>query len=266
MSDAYVETTILTDALLKPQTPKQAAAKAALARFSKTFLPVYSIKEWKAGPLRNFAYLHGKLVTTGSFRDTIHAVSVLARGSYRQSTSLEAITAAATLSRNRASGGVPIGTGDQELADSYRLALATLIIKSWRKRRKITSQVVDELPCYSEVEPFIGKDGLFELKPTDCDEDQDCCLGPKLTAAPEVLNALRNSIPQNSGRREDQRRRAALKRLIKHPKDSVDRQTCRDLGDAIFAFCCPASAIILTTNIKDHEPLAAAIGKRAEKP
>jgi hypothetical protein len=46
----------------------------------------------------------------------------------------------------------------------------------------------------------------------------------------------------------------------------VTRETCRDLGDAIFAFFCPSNAVVLTTNLGDHEPLANAIGKKAEKP
>jgi len=266
MTNAYVETTVLTDVLLKPRTPKQQRAEAALARYAKTLLPVYSIKEWKAGPLRNFAYLHDKLSITGSLRDTLQAVSVLARGSHKQATSIEAMTAAATVSSAQGEARSAMRAGDREMADRYRLALASLIIRSWHRRRKVTSEVVDELPCYAEVEPFVGKDGLFELKPWDCERDQECCLGPRLKAEPKLLIALRDSIPENSGRREDQRRRAALKRLIKHPKEIVDRETCRDLGDAIFAFFCPKGAVVLTTNLRDHRPLAESVGKVAEKP
>jgi hypothetical protein len=266
MSDAYVETTVLTDILLKPKTPKQERAKEALRRYENTLLPVYSIKEWKAGPLSNFAYLHDKLVTTQSFRDTLQAVSALARGSYRQSTSLEALTAAATIVKSQPRNYAGLGTNDRDLADCYRLAILSLIFRSWRKRRKVTTQVVDELPCYVEVEPRVEKSGLFEMKPRECDPDQECCLASALRANPEMLEALRNAIPENSGRREDHKRRKALKRLIKHPNDPVDREICRDLGDAIFSFFCPANAVILTTNLRDHEPLAKSIGKKAEKP
>lgn len=266
MTDAYVETTVLTDLLLKPKTPKQQRAKEALARHPNTLLPVYSIRELKAGPLRNFAYLHDKLVITESLRDTLLAISVLPKASHKRATSVEALTTAATISRAQTETLSGLGTSDRDMADSYRLALASIIIRSWRKRRKVTSAVVDELPCYTEAEPFVGKDGLFELKPWDCERDQECCLGPRLKAEPKLLVALRDSIPDNSGRREDQRRRAALKKLIKHPKDAVDRETCRDLGDAIFAFFCPKSAVILTTNLRDLQPLASSIGKTAEKP
>jgi hypothetical protein len=266
MSDAYVETTILTDILLKPQTPKQKRAKAALARYENTLLPVYSIKEWKAGPLSHFAYLHDKLVLTQSLADTIQAIAALPRLGYRRATSTEALAAAGQVAKKQTRKYAALGTTDEENADSYRLALVSIIIRSWQKRRKVTSHVIQDLPCYLEAAPRVGKDGLFEFEPRLCDGEQECCLASELKSKPELLEKLRGAIPKNSTRREDEKRRQALKQLIKHPKEVVTRETCRDLGDAIFAFFCPNNAVILTTNIKDHEPLATAIGKKAEKP
>ncbi len=266
MSDAYVETTILTDILLKPKTLKQKRAKAALTRYANTLLPVYSIKEWKAGPLNYFAYLHDKLAVTQSLADTIQAIAALPRLGYRRATSTEALAAAGQVAKKQTKKYAGLGTTDGDNADSYRLALVSIIIRSWQKRRNVTSQVVDDLPCYLEVAPRVGKDGLFDLDPRLCDGDQECCLATKLKSKPELLEKLRGAIPENSTRREDLKRRQALKQLIKHPKEVVTRETCRDLGDAIFAFFCPKNAVVLTTNIKDHEPLAAAIGKKAEKP
>lgn len=266
MPDAYIETTILTDVLLKPKTPKQQRAKAALARFQKTMLPVYSIKEFKAGPLRNFVYVHDKLVVTQSLRNTLQAISVLARGSYRQSTSLEALSAAGIRSQAQPILSSGLGSTDKDMADSYRLALISLIIRSWRKRRAITTQVIQDLSCYTEAQPQVGKNGLIDLKPTQCERDEECCLAEELKSNPEMLRALRDAIPVDSGKKENQRRRNALKRLIKRPNDPVDRDLCNDLGDAIFAFFCPHEAVILTTNIRDHQPLAESVGKKAENP
>jgi hypothetical protein len=169
--------------------------------------------------------------------------------SYRQSTAFEALDAASTLAHC-------LGTTDRDHADSYRLALASLIIRSWRKRRNITTQVVDDLLCYSETEPQLDKSGRFDLKPRHCSPEQECCLASQLKSQPEVLKVLRDAIPENSNRNEDQKRRKALKQLIKHPNTILDRDTCRHLGDAIFAFFCPKTAVILTTNVRDHGPLA----------
>ena len=41
-------------------------------------------------------------------------------------------------------------------------------------------------------------------------------------------------------------------------------KTCRDLGDAVYAFFAPPDSVVLTTNIRDHRPLAEALGKQAK--
>jgi hypothetical protein len=86
-----------------------------------------------------------------------------------------------------------------------------------------------------------------------------------MKSKPEMLEKLRASIPETSTRDEDRKRRAALKQLLR-PKSNIDRETCRELGDAVFAFFCPDDAVILTTNIRDHKPLAEALGKKAQTP
>jgi hypothetical protein len=266
MSDAYIETTVLTDILLKRGSPKYQRATTALKRYENTLLPVYSIKEWKAGPLDTFAYLHDKLVITKSYSLTLNAISAFGGMNYLKSTAMEALAAAATVLKAAPQRYAGLGGRDDEMADSFRLALASLIIKSWRKRRKIATRVVDELPCYVEAAPRVGQDGRFVLAPKECDGDQECSLAPQLKSQTKLLEALRDAIPQNSGRREDQKRRQALRQLIKHPNQIVNRETCRDLGDAIFAFFCPKTAVVLTTNLRDHQPLANSVGKNAESP
>ena len=57
-----------------------------------------------------------------------------------------------------------------------------------------------------------------------------------------------------------------LSDLIRNPKRPMTQQMCRDLGDAFFALFAPDNAVILTTNRKDHEPLAHALGKKVESP
>lgn len=260
---AFVDTTVLTDALLKPQTEKSRSALAAISRYDQTLLPVYAIKEWKHGPLSTFAYVHDKLVVTRSWHKTAEALSSL--WGYKKSTAMEALTAAGAprLGPRRD----PVGSDyDEQLADRFRLSLQSLIIRSWRKRRKLTTEVIQDLACYSETTPTLGREGLFDMEPKKCHKETDCSLASELKARPELLRALRDAIPETSIRAEDRRRRKALKRLINRPGDRLDRDSCRDLGDAIFAFFCPEDAVILTTNIRDHQPLAEAVGKTAVSP
>ena len=98
-SQAYVDTTVLADALLKPGSPKQSRALAALARYEETLLPVYSIKELKVGALGHYAWLHDKFVQTKSLADTVQAMSSInphIQGA-RKSTAWEAFAAATRL-------------------------------------------------------------------------------------------------------------------------------------------------------------------------
>jgi hypothetical protein len=266
MTDAYVETTVLTDLLLKPNSKKQKRAKASLDKYDKTLLPVYSIKEMKAGPLDTFAYVHDKLVQTRSLADTMLWISELSRVTYLKSTANEAIAAAGQIAKTSPAKYTVLGNADKDQADSYRLSLASHILRSWKRRRRITTEVVDDLPCYLEAAPRLRKDGFFDLNPTECNETDECCLASALKAKPEVLEALRDAIPRSSARKEDTKRKHALKQLIKHPNEIFTREMCSDLGDAIFAFFCPMNAVILTTNLRDHESLAAAVGKSAESP
>jgi hypothetical protein len=261
MTNAYVETTVLTDVLLKPGTLKKTRAQSALARYGTTLLPVYSIKEFKAGPLGHYCYVHDKLVATRSLSQTLNAINSLhPLNAYKKATAHEAYAAATKLVEDDYSPPA------DELADRYRIALASLIERSWRKRRKVTSATVDDLDCYTETKPRLEKDGLFDLKPKLCDRDKECCLHKKLVARKGTLEKLRNAIPETSARKEDGDRRKVLKQLIHSPKLVITREQCRQLGDAVFAFFCPEDAVILTTNVRDHQPLAQAIGKNAEAP
>jgi hypothetical protein len=107
---------------------------------------------------------------------------------------------------------------------------------------------------------------LFDLRPQKCDPLQGCCLAARLKQRPDLLRALRDAIPANASRDEDRYRRAVLRQLIHNTKIPLDRESCSKLGDALFAFFCPDDAIVLTTNLQDHKPLALAVGKDAESP
>jgi hypothetical protein len=268
---AYVDTTVLADALLKPSSPKQARALAALARYEETLLPVYSIKELKAGALGHYAWLHDKFVQTRSLADTVQAISSI--NPYyqpgRKSTALEALAAATQLLVGGSESAGDYASRDSEDADRYRLALAKLIVLSWKKRRKLAHKTIQELDCYIEAAPRRDKtSGFFDLSPQYCSGEKRCSREKELKApqAKDLLVALRNAIPESSSRAEDRNRRSVLSQLIRQPQKHINEEECRWLGDAMFAFFCPRDAVILTTNTRDHVPLAEAISKRAEKP
>jgi len=67
MAKAYLDTTILVDILLKNGFEPGQKAQQALEKFDKVELHGYAIKEFKAGALKNFAWMHNKLVATKSY-------------------------------------------------------------------------------------------------------------------------------------------------------------------------------------------------------
>ncbi len=271
MSKAFIDTTILTDALLKPG-PLGKAARASLRQYSETELPVYAIKEFKAGPLTNFVWFHNKLVLTQSFS---RALEVLQRMSlspkrYTVATALEALQGAASVNASLTSGELVSKYGekaklDSILCDRYRFTIRVAIEKAWRRRRSLTTRVVVPLSCYREVAPF-EEDGVLKLEPTRCAVQTECCLAPEMKQHPDELRRLKAAIDAQPLKPENQRRAQALRAMYRTPKRPVSDAMCRNLGDAFFAFFAPPNAVILTTNVRDHAPLAGALGKTVDEP
>ena len=259
-SKAFVDTTILAEVLLKTG-PSHEAAEKALRLYDQTLLPVFAIKEWKRGQFNTYVLIHNYLKRTGSFSATSFALSRMFMRPRSQSTAFEAL---ALLSLNLSSAPMAV-VSDSELADRFRLAFKTLIYSSWESRRSVTSDTVMDLECYVESGPRDQANGEIDIQPRNCKGEQECCLAKQLRKDNDALIKLRDAIPP-SGRTEDTRRRQALKKLAVHPNSRFDREDCRALGDAYFALFAPADADILTTNLKDHRPLAEALGKTAVSP
>jgi hypothetical protein len=239
-----------------------------------TELPLYAIKEFKLGPLYYFVFVHNKLVLERSFSGLLGALSITAQGPqrYRISTSLEALQVAAERENARTpqdfiKGYGHLANADAIIADKYRLSLRRIIVQAWKKRRDIATSVVLPLSCYQEVAPYI-EDGILKLDPQDC-VDKECCLAGMLKQDIKSLQAIKailRSLSANSGKREHQRQYQIVTDIIRKQREPVTRKMCRGLGDVIFAIFCPRDAVILTTNVADHEPLAAALGKSVDSP
>jgi hypothetical protein len=271
MAKAFVDTTILADALLK-KGDSGVAARRALQRYDKTELPVYAIKELKAGTMRNMAWFHDKLVSTGSFikaLDALHKMSLSPRR-YTTSTAIEALREAAQAVGKLTTQQMvelygPTATQDAVQCDRYRLAIKTNIIIAWKRRRRIVSEVVHALPCYQEVEPYEER-GLLIVEPTKCDATAACALARALKADQNALVRLKAAVDAQPSKPENQRRSQALRALIRTPKRDFPHKMCRALGDAAFAFLAPPDSTILTTNTRDLRPLAQALGKTVDQP
>jgi hypothetical protein len=273
MSKAFIDTTILTDYLLKKKQQQGIAAEKELKKFTITELPVYAIKEFKRAPLQHYAYVHNKLIETKSFSKTLNAIKILVSSPYHKrkaTTGIEALIEAndsinqntpPALQRRYGAKATP----ESIQCDESRFFLHFLIQKAWKNRRSVTTHVVGELFCYEELEPYENKHGGIELAPRNCKKEmKECSMAKALKAKPDILEKLKNSIDPDSTKNEDIKRRQALKALINN--NDMTEDICTGLGDAIFSFFAPDDSIIITTNLRDHDPLAKALGKKAKRP
>ena len=267
---AFVETTVLTDLLLK-RDGSEVAAKAALDRYANVLIPQFAWKEFKRGPLAAFKWMHNKLAETSDFALALIALQRLSRTpmKYKTSTAIQAVhTAFASYDKmdfwklqkkygRTASAAVVI-------ADIHRLHLKDTILRAWKKRKALGGGAYHPLSCYPD-ENIRDNAGRLDLAPTDCPESVDCCLRQQLTGRSADLRKLRDSLV-DVDRQEVVKRRGVLKHLEKRPSQRLNREQCRALGDAYFVLFCPDGATVLTTNRRDIDPMASAIGKAVASP
>jgi hypothetical protein len=262
-----VDTTVFTDVLLKTDIQRE-AGRAALKASSDTLLPVYAIKEFKAGPLHNYVWYHNKVVEASGWQEAITVIrNNLAYRKYMPATALQAVgdfmgSLGKTLP---ADVGVryPGVTLETALLLELRIWLKQHITRAWRRRRKITTTVMSPLSCYFEKEFMTTPSGQLDDSPLRC-EVTDCCLRERYRDRLSEVKKLESAC--TSTKPEVVKRRQALKRLRQHPTKAFEEDHCRALGDAVFALDCPAGGEILTTNVVDHEPLAAALKITVRKP
>lgn len=270
MTKTFVDTSVYTDALLKSGDIKKSAVDA-INSFDISELPVYAIKEFKAGPLKNFAWMHNKLVTTASYSLALGALHAMSRTPkrYTTSTAIEALKEAATsiAKQSPSSLGVKYGelaSMDKILCDEMRATLKIIIFKAWKKRRRITTDVVCPLYCYKEVAPYEKRE-LIEVDPIKCDEKSECALSLILRNRINDLEKMKESI-KDSDKKENINRYKVLKEICRKPKTELTEKDCKYLGDAVFALLAPSDSIILSSNISDYKPLADSLGKQVTRP
>lgn len=268
----FVDTTVLTDALLKKESPEGKIASAAIKNSSPSILPVFAIKEFRKGPLWNFVYLHNKLVDGATFHDGLTALKRLAGTlhRYKLSTALEGLANESKnlnfLSTKQLASTYPNKSVGDALRDFYVAGLKSRIFRAWSKRRRLTTTIDCPLPCYAEDDIELLKNGLLELPKTHCNPQTECSMGAYLRSHIPEIKQLRDALAQLLDKEENKRRHKVLKDIARNPKREVTEKQCDALGDAVFALFSPADASIVTTNVADHEPLALALKKKAIHP
>jgi hypothetical protein len=267
---AVVDTTILVDALLKAG-PEKKRAKRALARCSESILHRYALKEFRRGALSAYVWLHNKLVTSRSIPGAMVAISTLMP--HRRnlpSTALQALAQAIetadapSLSSLSSSYGADANPSDVNV-ERVILSLESTILRAFRNRVRLTTSLLGELHCFPDTAPRSSR-GQIELDRQGCKIDRECSMAPELKADTGRAKVLWQATGTQASRPEITRRAKALRKVWRTPKRLFDASDCLCLGDAVFSFFAPPNSVVLTTNIKDHGPLARSVGLEAITP
>jgi hypothetical protein len=264
MKVAFVDTTVLTDILLKTDWQRERSVKA-LRSFRRTELPVYAIKEFKAGPLGHFVWLHNKLQTTKCVSATMMAVAKLMP--YRRhhpATVAEALAEEFNSLGRKTPRRLAEVYGERSLdeisIEASMLSIRYRIMRAWQRRREVTTAVVLPCPCYVGTQLTL-KRGLIDVRPRKCAEAGGCAIARYLRERRDELEKVFPIAKEKGGQQYQ-----SIRSLLRTPKRTLTDGKCRALGDVVFACLCPPGAVILTTNLRDHEPLANALGKVAVSP
>lgn len=268
MSRAFLDTTIIVNILLKRDSAHNRCA-AALRKFDTVSYPEYALKEMKAGALRAWMWLHNRCVSEGSYERVIRAVQAISRQRNMLHSALEAI--AETGSSKRMSMGSlaeKYGAAANEDAvhcDRMRLALRKRITVAWTGRYSFGGEISNRLSCFDDEE-LTMRGGLIKFERFSCQWKRGCAMARQMSQDPETVAALRQVALSDRSGRENVKRAQVLRHIVRTPKRLIDDGQCRSIGDAAFAFLAPSDSVILTTNLRDHGPLAAALRKHAEEP
>jgi len=275
MSKVFVDTTILADALLKPHSPKGQTAINGLKHYTETEILVYALKEFKNGPLRYYINFYNKLVTLEFYSQALLFIHNISRSParYYNSTAIEALAEFEGEMEKASINNISIWQKkygpecniSKIRLDECRLSLKTRIFLAWKERRTKISPVVFPLYCFVE-DNLIVKRGQIEHFHIKCILNASGCpLADEMRKGKDDLIKIREAIKSQPQSRENDKRTKALKFLIKK-KDALDKDMCKHLGDAVFVYFCPKDSTILTTNRKDFEPMAKAVGKKVDTP
>lgn len=264
---ALIDTTILVDATLTTGA-QGLRARAALGRYEENLLPHYAIKEFKRGALHNYVWFHTKVSQLPSWAEAIEAIRrTMGFKKNLPSTALQALvnfesSIENSLTDEIASKYPGMGYGQMKRIEG-RVWLKQHVMRAWRKRRKLFSAVIAPLSCYVERAPSAEANGLLIDAPLNC-KVPDCCMRTRYRLRLADVERLEKAC--TGPKKEVSRRREALNRLRRHPTQELEEKYCIWLGDAVFALECPAGAVILTTNVVDHDPLARAVGRTVQSP
>jgi hypothetical protein len=275
LANAFIDTTILCNALNFSSKEDQNIALAALGCYKKTEIPYYALRELKAGPMSYWILAHNYLATESSIEEARSRISKAGAFKPRQKTlGLEIIIngydAVMQLLKEKAKSNYVPEFDEKTELENY---IARKILKAWYNRNNIANLTIQPLSCFTDSElEFEGRNLRFEDKRFGCRSDVTCGAAVNLKNQQadldtilEVLRPPKEKL-ETQEKQETTGRRSALKEISKKAPKDFPHKKCRSIGDAYFCIMAPNDSDILTTNKIDFEPLAKALRKNLVVP
>jgi len=235
LSKAFLDTTILCNALELSGTTKAKVAQDALDSYDSTEAPVYSLKELRAGPLSSWILAHNVIAAESSIEDAIERLGKMSSFKPRQGSvsSFALITGLLGVIRQQKEANPSKNHPDFDEKALLENHLALRILRAWKKRRSVASKVVQPLAC------FVDQELLLVDRQLKFDGGSECAKGIACGAALElkkhsavVTQLLKNVFPPppkgeiSKEKREKTRRRQALKEVVSHAPANFPRKDC----------------------------------------
>ena len=275
MSNAFVDTTVLCNALELSGQKKATEAKAALSRYTRTESPVYSLKELRAGPLSSWILAHNIVAAESTIEDAVARLGKASAFKPRQGSvsSFAIISGLIDAIHQMNSGSKPAGEPEFDAKLDLENHLAIRILKAWKKRRTVVTKIVQPLACFVDGElELVDRQLKFEGG-AECSKRASCGAALELKKRSSIVTQLLKSVfpPPPKGqtskeKHEKTRRRQALKEVLANAAADFPRKDCRALGDAYFCVMSPDGSDILTTNFSDFDEMAKELGKPLAAP
>jgi len=201
--EVMVDTTVLVEATLKWRENRR-AAREALLRYSRTTMPTYAMKEFRAGALATAVRFHNLLVREKTLSGaTKRALKDNSFARNRQSTSSE-------LNSVLLADRFPRDETPQQSARTIRRYLYRMVMEAWRDRERLTTGRTVRLACFGEDDPVKPRDSEeLILEPESCERRADCQLAMGFRRRREDVTVCWRSC---GGRRRSRRMRGGRKR------------------------------------------------------
>ncbi len=270
MSGSFLDTTIVINIASKVE-PGKTKGEGYIKANQPAEAPYYALRELLAGYIQNLCNVHNIVLASENIAEAVLALSKISSLAGRKKDTQIQSFSAELIEVFREN---PTGSRN----DVKREMLQGLMLKTvgcWRRANAIMSvNNVQPLSCFTQGKIDIDSAGALRgpNNSFNCIKSERCAAAAYLydnqNDLQKLIDALHpNNLPPSvANKNENQQRRKALMELkTKGPKE-FSKGRCRALGDAYFAAMCPSDSVVVTSNIKDFEPLCLALSKEVVEP